>query len=176
MSSFESQDFVVVGRVSRPFGLKGWSRITSFTEPPENILSYRPWALAKECELESETEWKNVDDLQTQCHSGGFFARIGECQTRSDAELITGRLIGVPRTTLPSLNHDEHYWFDLLGTEVVNLRGQVLGCVDEVFDSGAHSILRIGTNDRDVLIPLVPQVTRDVRPGEQILVDWELDW
>jgi 16S rRNA processing protein RimM len=176
VTHLEYQEFVVVGRVSKPFGLKGWSRITSFTEPPESILSYRPWALAKVSESESVQDWDNLENLQTKSQSGGFFARIGECRTRSDAELITGRLIGVQRTTLPNLKQDEHYWFDLLGTKVVNLRGQALGHVDEVFDSGAHSILRIGTDNEDVLIPIVPQVTRDIRPGEQILVDWELDW
>ena len=176
MSHVESQDYVVVGRVSKPFGLKGWSRITSFTDPPDNILSYGPWALARESKSESDTEWDEVEDLQTKCQSGGFFARFGGCRSRTQAEAITGILIGVPRTTLPIPESDEYYWFELLGTKVVNLSGQALGCVDEVFDSGAHSVLRIETDSDDVMIPLVPEIIREVKPGEQILVDWELDW
>lgn len=176
MSHVESQDFVVVGRVAKPFGLKGWSRIISFTDPPDNILDYRPWALAKGRELESETGWVQVEDVQTKCRSGGFLAQIGKCRSRTDAEGIAGRLIGVPRTALPTTKSDEYYWFELQGTKVANLRGQDLGRVDEVFDSGAHSVLRIETENNDLMIPLVPEIIREVKPGEQILVDWELDW
>lgn len=176
MSHLESEDFVVVGRVSKPFGLKGWSRITSFTVPPENILSYRPWALVGESELESATQWTEVVDLQTQCRSSGFFARIGACRSRTDADEVTGKLIGVPKSTLPTPEANEYYWFELVGTEVVNLSGHVFGCIGEVFDSGAHSVLRIETNENDVMIPLVATVIREVKPGERVLVDWEPDW
>ncbi len=176
MSHLVPEDFVVVGRVSRPFGLKGWSRVTSYTEPPENILSYRPWALGRESKPESAVEWTEEVDVQTKSQSGGFFARIGACKSRTEAGGITGRLIGVPKSSLPNPEDDEFYWFELVGTKVVNLGGHVFGCVDEVFDSGAHSVLKIETNERDVMIPLVAAVVREVRPGEQVLVDWEPDW
>lgn len=176
MSHLESEEFVVIGRVSKPYGLKGWSRITSFTEPPENILNYRPWALGRESNPESAAVWTEVVDVQTQTQSGGFFARIGACQSRTDASGITGRLIGVPKSTFPAPEDDEYYWFELVGTRVVNLSGHVFGSVDEVFDSGAHSVLRIKTGKTEVLIPLVASVVRDVKPGVQVLVDWEPDW
>lgn len=176
MSRLKTEDFVVVGRVSRPFGLKGWSRITSFTIPPENILSYRPWVLGRESEPESAIEWDEVDDVQTQTQAGGFFARIGACQSRTDASAITGSLIGVPKIVLPTPKDDEFYWFELVGTRVVNLTGQVLGSIVEVFDSGAHSVLRIETGDDELMIPLVAAVVREVKPGVQVLVDWEPDW
>lgn len=176
MSRLELKDFVVVGRVSSPFGLDGWSHITSFTLPAENILNYRPWALAQENDAESVVEWNEVEKLQTRSQSGGFLARIGLCESRTDASLISGRLIGVPRQSLPSTTHDEFYWFELVGTSVFNLSGVFLGCVDEVFDSGAHSILKIKDDNGVVMIPFVSDFVREIRSGEQVLVDWETDW
>ncbi|MCY3885758.1 MAG: ribosome maturation factor RimM [Gammaproteobacteria bacterium] len=169
-------DFVVVGQVSRPFGLKGWSHITSFTEPAANILSYRPWALRDEIESESVAEWNEVVNLQTKSQMDGFLARIEACKSRTDASRITGKLIGVPKESLPAPKKDQFYWFDLIGTKVFNLSGTLLGCVDEIFDSGAHSILRIKADKKEIMIPFVSKTVREIRQGEQILVDWESDW
>ncbi|NND36727.1 MAG: ribosome maturation factor RimM, partial [Gammaproteobacteria bacterium] len=37
---------VLVGRISGLYGVKGWVKIFSFTEPRENILEYSPWQLS----------------------------------------------------------------------------------------------------------------------------------
>ncbi len=34
-------ELVVVGRLLAPYGLKGWMKVYSFTEPMENLLDYR---------------------------------------------------------------------------------------------------------------------------------------
>ena len=38
---------LVVGRVGGVHGIKGWLKINSYTRPSENILTYKPWLLAK---------------------------------------------------------------------------------------------------------------------------------
>lgn len=176
MSQIETDDYVVVGQVSRPYGLKGWSHITSYTEPAENILSYRPWALGLESESKSVDEWNEVVSLQTRNQPDGVLARIEGCETRTDASRITGKLIGVPKQSLPTPRGDQFYWFELVGTPVFNLSGNLLGCVDEVFDSGAHSILKIMAAKKEIMIPFVSNIVREIRAGEKILVDWESDW
>ena len=36
---------VILGRVSGLFGVKGWFKVHSYTEPREAILNYRNWLL-----------------------------------------------------------------------------------------------------------------------------------
>lgn len=176
MSQLESQDFVVVGRVSKPFGLDGWSWVTSFTLPPANLLNYRPWALGNERSAESVELWREIGDVETRCQSNGFLARIGECRSREDAGQITSSLIGVRKNLLPPPENDEHYWFELLGSQVVSVSGNALGTVHEVFDSGAHAVLRVSSHKKELLIPFVATIVREISPGDRILVDWESDW
>ncbi|MFT6102164.1 MAG: 16S rRNA processing protein RimM, partial [Candidatus Endobugula sp.] len=38
-------DLLNVGRITSVFGIKGWVKIHSQTEPPENIFNYQPWYL-----------------------------------------------------------------------------------------------------------------------------------
>ncbi|MGZ4982010.1 MAG: ribosome maturation factor RimM, partial [Methylobacter sp.] len=41
------QQHISVGKISGVFGVKGWVKVFSFTDPRENILTYSPWLLKK---------------------------------------------------------------------------------------------------------------------------------
>ena len=49
-----AQDFIVVGKISSAYGIKGWVKVISFTDPEDNLLQYRPWY------LKQAGQWKNV--------------------------------------------------------------------------------------------------------------------
>ena len=44
------QEKVVIGQVSSPHGIKGWLKILSYTDPVDNIFSYKSIFLKKEDE------------------------------------------------------------------------------------------------------------------------------
>ena len=164
----------MVGRVSKPFGLHGWSHITSFTDPHKNLTLYRPWAL--DSGQPTETNWNFVKDVEIRGHADGFVACIDNCESRTAASGFAGRLIGVPKDALPEPTGEEFYWVDLVDTPVVNTSGQCLGNVLEVFETGAHAVLRVGNGEKDQMIPFVRGVVLNVEPHSQIDVAWELDW
>ncbi|MXZ44446.1 MAG: 16S rRNA processing protein RimM [Gammaproteobacteria bacterium] len=175
MQTTLTHSFVVVGRVSRPFGVKGWNHLTSFTDPPENLFQYRPWALQEESS--DATEWCVIKNFDVQCQGNGMLVCFENCSSRDDATTYVNKLIGVPREVLPALNDDEHYWVDLLGTEVINLEAEHLGTVQDVVWNGAHPILLVGGETvSDLMIPLVPEYVRKIDPGAEIHVSWARDW
>lgn len=175
MQSTLTQSFVVVGRVSRPFGVKGWNHLTSFTDPPDNLLLYRPWALRREGD--DVSDWREIKKFNTLLKGNSMLVCFETSNSRDDANKYVNNLIGVPRKVLPTLNKDEHYWADLLGLEVVNLDAEYLGMVDDVIWNGAHPILLVrGETTPDLLIPLVPEYVHRVDTGSKIHVSWARDW
>ena len=40
-----AQDWLELGRIGSPYGIKGWVHVQSFTDPPERLLKYRVWTL-----------------------------------------------------------------------------------------------------------------------------------
>jgi 16S rRNA processing protein RimM len=77
---------------------------------------------------------------------------------------------------LPVIREGEYYWTDLIGLEVVNLNGEALGVVCELFATGANDVLRV-QGERERLIPFIPQVVREVSLDSAVIrVDWELDY
>lgn len=98
-------------------------------------------------------------------------------------ELIGGSLYADEE--LPKLAQNEYYFNDLVGLNVVNIKGEVLGKVTEVTDNGAHEIISVLQKEKEdpnckSLIYLIPFVKKYINKVEinnnQIVVDWELDW
>lgn len=160
---------IVVGRVTAVFGIKGWVKIASFTDPPENLLTYRPWLLA----TGSGYEPVEVDDLKA--HGGGFVAQLEGCTDRDLAARFTGRDLAVPRSELPAAQDDEFYWFDLIGLDVVDPAGEPLGCVQRVMETGANDVLVVRGAQGEILIPFVAAVVTDVDlAAGRLTADWDL--
>lgn len=166
---------VVVGTVGAPFGVHGWVRVFSFTEPAERLVDYTPWHVA------TADAWRQVR-AAVRPHGRGFVARIDGASDRDAAQALRGWRIGVAADQLPPLADDEHYWRDLVGQQVVSAPApgrpeQSLGVVASVFATGAHDVLVVADGDRERLIPFVRQFVRhvDERAGRMV-VDWDPAW
>ena len=114
-------DQVVVARISGAYGVLGWIRVVSFTEPPENILDYGPWYVAE------GPGWRELSVGEIKVHGEGFIAKLRDLTSRDQAQALSGRLIAVPRDQLPALDEaSEYYWRDLVGLEVFDMAGRRL--------------------------------------------------
>ncbi len=76
-------------------------------------------------------------------HGDGIVAIAEGIADRSAAEALRGARIFIARSSFPKAGADEFYWADLLGLEVVNRDGVVLGEVVGLIDTGPHSVLRV---------------------------------
>lgn len=161
---------VVIGRLGAAYGVGGALRVTSFTEPPENLQRYRPWLLGR------GGRFAEVEVAGVRVHGQGFVARIAGVDDREQAQALAGTLIAVPRASLPALSEDEYYWRDLIGLRVEDVSGRDYGRVVRLIDTGAHDVLAIGAGE-EILIPFTAQFVVEVDlDGGRILVDWpELD-
>jgi 16S rRNA processing protein RimM len=175
MDSTSSDDVVVIGRIQGAFGVQGWIRLTSYTDPADNILRYSPWL------LQDGSSWRSLDVLAAKAQRNGFVARLAEIADRDAAAALRGRLIGIAAAALPQAEHDEYYWRDLVGLKVLNVAGEPVGRVLEVMATGANDVLvvaldeALGVAGAKELIPFhrqfVPEV--DLEQGT-LTVDWTI--
>ncbi|MDX1432665.1 MAG: ribosome maturation factor RimM [Gammaproteobacteria bacterium] len=162
---------VVVGRVSGVFGVRGWVRVRSHTEPAERLLDYSPWL------LEGAGEPRRLAPEQGRPHGEGLVAKLAGIDDRDQAMALVGADISVAREQLPALAEGEYYWVDLIGLEVVNREGRSLGRVADLMATGANDVLRV-TGERERLIPFVTHdvvLAVDLAAG-RIDVDWDPDF
>ncbi|MGD8925921.1 MAG: ribosome maturation factor RimM [Thioalkalispiraceae bacterium] len=162
---------VIIGTVAGVFGIKGWLKIRSETDPPSNILQYSPWFLHK------NGQWLRYDVEQGQRHNKGLIAHLQGCDDRDLAASLVGYEIAVDRSQLPETAEGEYYWSDLIGLNVVNRQGRELGKIKDLMQTGANDVLIVQNGENEVLIPYVMGHyidTVDLSQGRMV-VDWEWD-
>jgi len=162
---------VPLGRIAGVFGVRGWVKVHSDTEPRDNILSYSPWY------LQQGGDWEPRKLLDGRRQGKGLVARLQGCADRDQAAALMGCLIAVPRDWLPALDPDEYYWSDLEGLRVVTATGAELGRVSQLFATGANDVLVV-RGERERLLPFVwNRVILEVDlEGGLIRVDWDPDF
>ena len=78
-----------------------------------------------------------------------------------DRRVERGTTLEVEQSELPPTDDDEYYAFQLIGLEVVEENGRVLGTVADVLPGVANDVLSL---DGGVLLPMVEDCVRAGRP------------
>lgn len=163
-----SEQHISVGKISGVFGVKGWVKVFSFTDPRENILTYSPWLLKKS----GETKTVNVVDGQLQGKT--IVAQLAGIADRDQAAGLMGWDVFITRNQLPKAAKDEYYWSELIGLNVETIDGVQLGVVDSLLETGANDVI-IVQGERERVIPFLQGQTIinvDLDEGK-IVVDWD---
>lgn len=170
MNSGENQELVTVGRITSVYGVKGWVKIHSYTEPLENVMLYQPWQLF----INKRNVVVEIDAFKR--HGGnGLVAHIVGCDDRDKARAYTSADINVPRQQLPLPEAGEYYWHQLQGLTVITDTGVTLGKVDYLMETGSNDVMMVKGEDRQRLIPYLPdQVIKQIDLDKGVItVDWD---
>jgi len=168
VQSDPENDLLVIGKVASAYGLRGWFHVYSYTDPITNILDYKSWFIGK------DDHWQQYVIEEGRAHGKGVVVRLQSFTDRDQAESLKGADIAINRSKLPALEKDEFYWVELVGLEVVTLKGEKLGRVDSILETGANDVLVI-KGEQEHLVPYVKNEfikEVDLKNGE-ILVDWD---
>lgn len=161
------QKIIIVGRFGKPFGVKGWIKVNSFTNPLENILLYNPWHISV------KDGWEEIEVNDRKIQGQNLVVKLANCDTPEAAKIYTNKDIGVLRSQLPDLVQDEYYWTDLENMSVVNIHGIELGKVASFVATGANDVMVV-QGDKEHLIPYISSVVISVDPEKGVItVDWD---
>ena len=163
-------DLVILGRVSGVYGVSGWVKLYSYTDPRTAIFDYR------ECLLKSPGGVTPVRIGAGKMHGKGLVACFEGTSDRDAAAALIDAELAVPRQALPELGEGHFYWADLQGLEVLHKDGSTLGTVDYMLETGANDVIVV-RGKKEILIPyLWGSVVLDVDiENGRMMVDWEWD-
>ncbi len=159
-------ELVCVGAIAGAYGTRGEVRLKSFTAIAEDIADYAP--------LQTEDGSKTFGVSLTRSIKNGLAARLSSISTKEQADTLKGLRLYVPRNRLPDLPDDEYYYADLVGLEVRDTGGTLLGCVKTIQNHGATDLLEIHGPDlsASVLLPFTHAVVPTVDlTSRRIVVD-----
>jgi 16S rRNA processing protein RimM len=117
-----------------------------------------------------------VNVLEVRQQGNGWIVLLDGVVERNGASRLTGQMVLVEREELPPVKEGEHYRDDLIGFEVKNLEGALLGVVDHYIDTPANAVMVI-QGKREHLVPVTGQHLRSVdRDARMLMVDWPEDF
>ena len=166
-----AERMVVLGRLRAPWGVKGWIKVESYTDPPEGILGYPEWSVAS-----PGGGWETVRVINGRAHGAGrlVVAELEGVAAPEAARRYAERDIAVPRSTLPAPGPGESYWEDLVGCRVVTLEGAGLGVLSHFLEYPTGPVMVVRDGARERWLPLSPPHLKSVDLGARcVTVDWD---
>lgn len=198
MSSIQEQDKnkasekVILGRITGVYGVKGWVKVFSYTDPMEAIVDYSPWLIRPESRnpgRENKAEWTKVTLKAGKRHAKTVVAKLENCNDRDAAMVYIGNEIAIEQQQLEKLTEqDEYYWRDLIGLRVINQQDIELGVVKSLMETGANDVLvvvsEVDTDDgaeKETIERLIPWTLDNAiisvdTEQKVITVDWDPDF
>ena len=187
MSDCAPSDPLIIGKIVGCFGIKGWVKIHSYTDPIENFLEFDGWTINRPRSQRKEPLEFDAGHRQGK----SLVAHIKGVDDRTEAEAYKGLEVTVAAGELPELQSGEFYWRQLQGLQVWCRDGSsphgteavLLGTVDYLIETGANDVLVVkgceGSYDQNErLIPYLPDdvvAQVDLEKGV-IEVNWYLDF
>jgi 16S rRNA processing protein RimM len=167
------EDYLVVGRIGRPHGLKGEVSVEPRTDEPDR--RFTPGArLRTERKRPGGDAESSLTVRDTRWHSGRLLVTFEEIADRTAAEDARGTLLVVPvdPSERPE-DPEEFYDHQLVGLAVETTAGEQVGELVEVVHGSAQDLLVVrAEDDREVLVPFVAALVPEVDlEGGRIVVD-----
>ncbi len=148
--------YLLVGRVSKPHGIRGELKIVCFSGDPAGFIKYKRLVLTSD----NNEPLGTYSVTRSRVQGEQVVVQLAGIDDRNGAEDIAGSHVWLDKKDLLPLALDEYYWHEMEGTLVVTDTGRQLGRVASIFNTGVHDILVV-KGDGEYLIPIDKDVIVD---------------
>lgn len=155
-------EFLIVGQVVRPHGVRGEIGMKILTAYPERLLSIEKLYLGDDHRLYHVSRMRR--------HSEGMLIQLQGIKDRDDAETLRGLMVHIHIDNAVPLEDGEYYLFQIEGIRVVTDEGAELGRLTGLLETGANDVYVVTAPDgKEILLPVIPDVIRKVDVDAQVM-------
>ncbi len=171
----QSDDYILLGKISGVHGIKGWVKVFSYTSPRIKITEYSQLYMKGS----KDQSWVSRKLIEGKEQGKNIIARIDGVNYRDEAEALIGTEIAIHKDQLEVLAENEYFWRDLIGLSVETINGEKLGRIDWLFNTGSNDVIVIkdteSTEEKEHLLPFVfDDVIKSVDIEKSLMVvDWD---
>lgn len=153
----EQAELVTIGKIERPFGVRGEVKVQSLSDVPNRLQQVREVTLVSPSGVTVTT---NV----THARPGGrsYIMGFEAFSTPEEAAQFRGGVLQIPRSSSPQLNENEYYEYELIGMTVQDEGGTLLGSLEEIWQLPGNPVFVVRHAGREYLIPATKQAVVSV--------------
>lgn len=154
-------EYLLIGEVLRPQGVKGQVKVRPDTDDPERFLDLN------QVFLKQGDGYTAAPVADVSVRDDGVYLRLQNAQTRDEAEKQRGWMLYIDREHARPLAENETFICDLIGCKAVDTQGREIGVVQDVLQPGGNDVYVIKTPKGEMLLPALKHVVPviDVKKG-----------
>ena len=154
-------EYLLIGEVLRPQGVKGQVKVRPDTDDPERFLDLN------QVFLKQSDGYTAAPVADVSVRDDGVYLRLQNAQTRDEAEKQRGWMLYIDREHARPLAENETFICDLIGCKAVDTQGREIGVVQDVLQPGGNDVYVIKTPKGEMLLPALKHVVPviDVKKG-----------
>ena len=155
------KEFLVVGRILAPWGIKGDLKIEVLTDFPERFTPKQK-VYINGCAMTIE---------RSRQHKRNIILKLAAVDSIEAVEKLRGRYLEIPHTQAHPLAEGQYYRFQIIGLEVWTTEGELLGVITDIQPTGSNDVYVVRGQDGEFLIPAIEDVVKsvDLEKGRMII-------
>ncbi len=147
--------FLAAGKVRRPHGVRGEVVVELYTDFPERLRPHTKVYLGE--------KHLPLTLRSARAHNKGMLLGFEEIDTPEAAGLYRNQVLYIVAEALPALAAGEHYFHQLIGLNVADEDGNLLGVLTEIIETGANDVYVVtGADGKELLLPAISPVVLNV--------------
>jgi 16S rRNA processing protein RimM len=155
-------DFLVVGKLGKPHGIRGEIVMDVYTDFPERLQSGMTLFIGP--------QFEPLRLSNCRPHRRGMLVSFEGYQDRAEVAELRNQLVHVPAADRPPLPEGEYYHHQLLGLQVIDESGESLGRVEQILGTGANDVYLVrDRNGEERLVPATTEVILDINLEEKFI-------
>ena len=152
-------DYFKVGQIVNTHGIKGEVKVIPLTEDPNNFKRYGKVLV--------DNEWKNI--LGVKFQKDRVILKLEGIDSMNVAETYKQKYLKVLRADEPTLEEDEYYLVDIIGSTVYDTNGNNLGEIFEVLQTKNNDVYWI-KKPKELLIPVLDDIVEEINVEEKKVI------
>lgn len=154
--------YLAIGFLRRPHGVRGEIIMDLHTDFPERI---RPGKKVYIGEKHEAAAFEGV-----RVHGNGLLVKVRGYDTPEAAARFRNQWVYVKSDEVPPLPEGRYYQHELIGLNVVDENGNLLGSLTQILETGANDVYVVrNAGGREILLPAIPAVVLHINMDARVM-------
>ncbi len=151
------QEYFEIGQIVNTFGIKGIVKVNPFTDDISQFKKLKSILVDKKGKL-FEMQIEEVKYSKNQ-----ILLKLKGIDTIEEAEKYRNCYLKLPREKAKKLPKDTYFIADLIGLKVYTDEGNLLGTLEDIYNSGASDIYFVKDElGKQILLPAIKDVIKQI--------------
>lgn len=159
------KEFLEIGQIVNTFGIKGMVKAKPFTD------DIKRFDALKKIYVDTNKSEKQYDIEEIKYHKDMVLIKFKGIDRVEDAEMLRNAYLKVDRKDEPELDEGTYYIVDLIGLDVYSDEGNLLGKLDDIYNTGSSDIYVVKDElGKQLLLPAISDVIKEINLQEKRIV------